>query len=205
MTAFSRRLSALTPRHFVSVVWCIRFAAALTVSAVQSAGAATRIDEFPIPSHNTTFGIAADRDGSVWFTTLGPTKTIGHVMPSGAVTEFPIMTTAANLGGMVIGPDDNIWFSEWGGSLPLTRIGRVSRSGGDFQEFPIPPSENQFYNRIPHRLVVGPDGNIWFTAGSDALGRITVAGVVTIYVLPAADECSFNPSVGPSPFGLTVG
>jgi virginiamycin B lyase len=129
------------------------------------------------------------------------------VLVSGAVTEFPITTTAANLGGMIIGPDDSIWFAEWsgrGGPLPLTRIGRVSRSGGSFQEFPVPPSDNEFYDRIPHRLVVGPDGNIWFTAGSDALGRITMAGEITLYILPPA-ECSINPVLGPSPFGLTVG
>jgi virginiamycin B lyase len=178
------------------------------MTAIQSASAATRIDEFPIPSHNITFGIAADHDGSVWFTTLGPTKTVGHVLPSGEVTEFPILTTAANLGGMVIGPDDNIWFSEWsgrGGSLPLTRIGRVSRDGSNFREFPIPASDNEFYDRIAHYLVVGPDANIWFTAGSDALGRITMAGDMTLYLLPPADECFFGQLVGPSPFGLTVG
>jgi len=44
--------------------------------------------------------------------------------------------------------------------------------------------------------VTGPDGNLWFTEyASDQIGRMTPAGVVTEFPLPA----------GSAPYGIVVG
>ena len=46
-------------------------------------------------------------------------------------------------------------------------------------------------------ITAGPDGNLWFTeAGSDKIGRITPAGVITEFTVPG---------VGSQPSGIAVG
>lgn len=165
------------------------------------------IDEIPIPSRATSFGMAADSDGSVWYTTSPPT--VGHVSARGHIIEYAIPTTAERLSGIVVGADGNVWFGEFsnpGGPTPLNRIARMSRTGGDFQEFVVPGSiHGPEYLHNPLYLVLGPDNNIWFTTGEDALGRITTAGEVTLFYLPPG-RCPFfgKPSYG-SPYGLTAG
>jgi len=152
------------------------------------------IDAFPIPSQGTSFGIAADADGSIWYTSSFP-NVVGHVSPTGHITEFPIPTTADSLSGIVIGPDDNIWFGEWSnppGTPPLNRIGRISKNGSNFREFDASGGGN------PRYLILGPDRNIWFTNGS-GLGRITAAGDVTLFGPPASAVC-FGDT-----YGLTIG
>jgi len=173
---------------------CIALLACVFISAVPDASSAQpySIDAFPIPSQGTSFGMAADSDGSVWYTSSFP-SVIGHVSPTGHITEYPIPTTAAVLSGIVIGPDHNVWFGEWsnsGGTTPLNRIGRVSRSGSDFHEYAVGDGN-------PRYLRVGPDDNIWFTNGL-GLGRITVDGDVTLFDPPSSPCFSDT-------YGLTIG
>jgi len=72
---------------------------------------------------------------------------------------------------------------------------------------PISPTTMAFPTAgagTPHRIVVGPDGALWFTQGTSfqggGIGRITTAGAVTSpYSAPASYT---QPSL---PYGLTVG
>jgi hypothetical protein len=53
--------------------------------------------------------------------------------------------------------------------------------GGQFQNFPIP---NPVSGLCPHKIVAGPDGNLWFQYGSGLkVGRLTTAGVYTEFEL----------------------
>src|SRR4051794_25826071 len=42
------------------------------------------------------------------------------------------------------------------------------------------------YPSSPTGIASGPDGALWFTEAADKIGRITTAGVVTEYALPAS-------------------
>jgi streptogramin lyase len=65
----------------------------------------------------------------------------------------------------------------------LLAVASGNRAAGQtVDSFPIPTSASQ-----PFDIKAGPDGNLWFTeSNADRIGRITTAGVVTEFQLPAA-------------------
>jgi streptogramin lyase len=94
------------------------------------------------------------------------------------------------------GPDGNIWFvASNGGALPAL-VGRVVPSdilGGEvLTEFPVMTPGNL------NDIVGGPDGNLWFTdEGSNQIGRITPAGVITKFSVPTAASGLHGIVLGP--------
>ena len=71
------------------------------------------------------------------------------------------------------------------------RIGRITTSG-TITEFPIPTSGS-----MPHSIVNGPDGNLWFTElQGNNIGRITTGGTITEFPVPTASS---------QPLGITSG
>jgi streptogramin lyase len=94
----------------------------------------------------------------------------------GTFTEYPLPAGSVPT-QIVEGPDGNLWFTEQG----RDNIGRITPTG-TLTEFPIPNS-----NVMPFGITNGPDGNLWFTnfpAGTatvGAIGRITTAGVITLF------------------------
>jgi streptogramin lyase len=93
-------------------------------------------------------------------------------------TAYPIPTANSQPRGIVVGPDGNIWFTEYHGN----QIGRLTPDGV-FTEFPIPtPGGN------PDGITNADDGNLWFLElGAGKLGRITPTGVITEYPMPNPD------------------
>ncbi len=87
---------------------------------------------------------------------------------------------------LVAGSDGNIWFGD--NDISSTIIGRLTPAG-EFAEF---NSEGTFAS---HWLTLGPDNEVWYTAGvpgikifskegeSSAIGRITPSGLVTEFDL----------------------
>jgi len=51
-------------------------------------------------------------------------------------------------------------------------------SAQTFQEFPIPNANG------PNGITAGPDGNLWFTAGSSWVGYISTSGAITEAACP---------------------
>ena len=95
---------------------------------------------------------------------------------AGTFKEYPL--TAGSVPTQIVqGPDGNLWFTEQG----TDKIGRMTPSG-TLTEFPIPNS-----SVMPYGITNGPDGNLWFTnfpsgtATAGAIGRITTAGVITLF------------------------
>jgi streptogramin lyase len=88
------------------------------------------------------------------------------------ITEFSIR--GSYLGGIVAGPDGNLWFTETNGD----RIGKIT-TAGHVTEYQAGISRGS----APEEIVAGPDGNLWFTEGGadSAIGKITTAGHVTEY------------------------
>jgi virginiamycin B lyase len=145
--------------------------------------------EFAIPTTaSKPFGIATGPDGALWFVEGNGNK-IGRITTAGAITEYPI-TTTAKFGGsshpqcIVNHPADGaLWFVEGDGN----KIGRIS-TAGVITEFP------NFAGGWPQCLTVGPDGALWIAdqgpmgggaaSGDGWIGRITTAGVLTRFPLP---------------------
>jgi streptogramin lyase len=82
---------------------------------------------------------------------------------TGNVKEFALTASPAGPGGMVAGPDGNLWFTEYDGS----KIGRIT-TAGDIAEIPTSAPGVHMDS-----ITVGPDGNIWFTEyDNQRVGRI---------------------------------
>jgi virginiamycin B lyase len=110
--------------------------------------------------------------------------------PVGAVEHFP---TKCSVKKLVSGPDGDVWFicfrlGKGLGPVDKSLVGRITPSG----------TVTEFSAGIPvgaeiNELVVGPDGNLWFTLvagyarsgkaslGRSAIGRITPEGQVTLF------------------------
>jgi streptogramin lyase len=163
----------------------------------------------PAGMSDTALAIAGGADGNLWFGMLG--GQIGKISPAGNVTLFPIGDTGTGTMGMARGPDGNLWFLE-GGAFTIENVDRIT-SAGVVTQFPIPPvsGSNLLGNEITPSagITTGADGNLWFavtdyqqcsldTCGQiiGSIGRMTTAGVVTEYPLPAN---------GAAPIGITAG
>ena len=154
---------------------------------------------FPIPTtYSDPSRIVTGPDGNLWFTEQGavgangslqptfpaPGK-IGRITPDGQITEFttpnqnwPYFTS--NPAGIAVGPDGNIWFTEYS---YLTRDTMVQHGGnnigmitpsGQITEFPVPTQ----YARADG-IAAGPpgDGGLYFTESPNnfsygAIGRV---------------------------------
>jgi virginiamycin B lyase len=186
------------------------------VAKITTAGVIT---EFTLPAPNSQpGGITTGPDGNIWFTERTP-NTVARITPSGTITEFPIPSTVPvtsdNPTGssdprfIRLGSDGALWFTE----LLANKIGRIT-TAGTITEFQVPttvppapvpvpvgvppmPSSNVIGSSEPRGLILGPDGNMWFTEflGSK-IGRITPAGVITEFP---------TPTPGIHPFGINVG
>ena len=111
--------------------------------------------------------------GVIAVPTIGALQSSAAAAQTVTITEYRAgLPAGAHPEAIVTGPDGNLWFTELG------RIGRINPATGAIQMFSTePPSQ---YSAA--FLTVGPDNNIWFTvAEAHAVGRITPAGVVTIF------------------------
>src|SRR5438552_3158673 len=97
------------------------------------------------------------------------------------ITEFELPNPGSGLGGILVGPDGNLWFNEYNSN----QIGRITPSG-EITEFALIPGSG------PHYMTIGPDANIWFAAADgNRIGRITPDGDVTQFDLPTPNSRPF--------------
>ncbi len=141
--------------------------------------------------------ITAGPDGALWFT--GIPGEIGRITTAGVVTEFPVPagtgSTPVTPTAIAAGPDGALWFTVPG------EVGRISATGV-VTEFPIPeipppagsPPGTAGTQASLTAITAGPDGALWFTGVPGEVGRITTAGVVTEFAVPA-----IPPPAGSSP------
>jgi len=173
-------------------------AAILVTFAVALAGSGSALAAGPLPVGSfssfqvptvgsTPTGIAAGRDGNMWFTEQTADQ-IGRITPSGTVTEFSVPTAGSAPFGIAAGPDGNIWFTEFSGN----KIGRITPSG-TVTEFSVPTAGSD-----PTAIAAGPDGNMWFTEQDKGqIGRITPGGTVTEFTVPTAGSDPLGIAAGP--------
>lgn len=90
-----------------------------------------------------------------------------------------------NIGGIVTGPDNNIWFTK--SNTP--RIGMIT-TAGQYTYFGSGTITN---GSGPNGITVGADSNLWFTeANNETLGRITTSGVITEFHIFANGAIPFG-------------
>jgi len=164
------------------------------IGKITQAGVVT---EYPIrTSGSDPLQIVAGPDGRLWFTEFSGGN-IGAIAPDGSLVEYELPRPLRRPQGITAGPDGALWFTELSGFTPETWIGRIT-TAGEVTEYPIGSFNN------PVGITVGPDGNVWATLigsnGSDAILRITPAGVVTPFPLQASD-----PAAHVAPQGIAAG
>jgi virginiamycin B lyase len=100
--------------------------------------------------------------------------------------EYLLPHSPRGPGGIVVGPDHALWFTEtrvWFG------IGRIDLHG-HIAEFPTVTM------RPSGPIILGPDNALWFAAGN-TIGRITITGQVTSNAVPLATFDVTDLTVGP--------
>ncbi len=119
-------------------------------------------------------------DGNLWFVDVQAVA-IGRITPAGAVSSFALPSGTPPPSGIAAGADGNLWFS----APPA--IGKITTAG--VITIYTDPAVHDVAS-----ITAGPDHNMWFAAlGSGSLGRITPAGVITMF------------GAGCFPFGVTAG
>jgi virginiamycin B lyase len=120
--------------------------------------------------------IVAGADTDLWFTANGDHPAVGRISPDGAISEFPLGGAAR---GIVIGLEGNPWFT-YGGELegPAAAIGRVTEEEGDMTTITLFRAGLNA-GSWPADIITGPDGNLWFTDPTGAIGRVTPDGDIT--------------------------
>jgi streptogramin lyase len=158
-----------------------------------TASAANAITEFNagLQAQALPNQITAGPDGNLWFTEGA--GAISRITPSGTITEFSTgLNPESRPSDIVAGPDGNLWFTDNEGGAPGTpAIGRITTSG-TITEFStgLNQEDEPISLQEPRNLIVGPDGNLWFTdsnfssTGNRAIGRITPSGTITEFELP---------------------
>jgi streptogramin lyase len=129
-------------------------------------------------------GIAADRQGNVWYSTGDG---IDRVTTAGGVTKST-HTFLGQIQSLALGPDGNIWFTEEG----TDAVGRITPSGG-VKEY----TTGLTPNTAPDGIAAGMDGSMYFVEyNGPAIGRVTMTGTITERPINIA---------GSNPTGITAG
>lgn len=125
----------------------------------------------PLPSYSCLMDceIISASDGNGW-TTSG--NTILRVTPGGVVTAYTVVTKPGNaqLSGLIVGPDKNLWFTDGVGG----NVGELAMRGGA----PIPAPKASMINGYRNSSATrGKKLQVIFEAGQSAAGqsRITIS------------------------------
>jgi virginiamycin B lyase len=170
------------------------------VSAASSGSAASpapvALNEYPIKTPNSGARyLCKGPDSALWFTEFDANQ-IGRIsVPDGSVLEYPLRTDV-HPSVITTGPDGNLWFTQT--SPPAAIVMLTSK--GILKQFRLKIDYSG-----PVGITTGPDGNLWFTEFTvDKIGRITPAGVITEFALPAAPAGSpATPAAQSTPRGVT--
>jgi len=118
-------------------------------------------------------GIASDVRGNLWIVEHGLNE-IARLNPrTGALVQFPIPTPNADARNIVLGADQNMWFTEF----RADKIGRITPSG-IVTEYDV-PTPNAYPSGIAGPPQLGCPGSahgyLWFTeaGNSPAVARLT--------------------------------
>jgi virginiamycin B lyase len=122
--------------------------------------------EIAVPDCNTSKVAAAPR-GNVWFLDPG-CRTVGRfaVRPPHTVKEYEISRSLGTMVDLAVDRGGSVWLLAKDAVLRFDPVPPYA-----LVRFPIPTP-----GADPQEMVVGPDGNLWFTErGADRIGRLIVS------------------------------
>jgi hypothetical protein len=144
------------------------------------------------PGPIVPFGASAfDNSGVIWIATdpalnskapsnpRNPSEIFAFDLNTFQVKHTVRLPAGSQVNGMVLGPDNAIWFTDGG----LNEIGRVAQNG-TVTAFPLRTGAGL----EPQGITVGTDGALWFTElHGNRIGRITTSGVITETNVPTTN------------------
>jgi virginiamycin B lyase len=149
--------------------------------------------------------IVAGPDDALWFTEfLNQNGRIGRITIDGTISEYELSPCQGTCGrypnGIIAGPDGALWFTDLGDD----RIHSIT-TAGIVTDYGLIAVGNEGY--APGAITAGPDGALWFTAsgGTDALGRITTNGEMTLFPLPLYSRPTYNGYNNLEPVSIATG
>jgi streptogramin lyase len=146
------------------------------------------VTRFPVPESVEPQALVRGPDGNLWFvgesgreatehTSYLGKGYVGRMTPTGEFDLFPTATEESSPGGIAVGPDGRLWFTE---ASNYTREIATIATDGTFG-----PSTKVRNGFIQGPLAFGPEGDAWLTV-FDGLMRITPKDQQTLFPLQEA-------------------
>ncbi len=110
---------------------------------------------YRIPTSGSDPDQIAYADGIIWFTERVGNQFGRLETASGAITEYPIPTSASGPSGIAVAPNGMVWFSEQN----VNRIGSFDPATAEFTEIEYGGANAQLGT-----VSIGSDGNVWVAA-----------------------------------------
>jgi virginiamycin B lyase len=150
--------------------------------------------ETPIPTNNSRPIAIVPEPGSnaMWFSEEAGNRVARISADGKTITEYQLPLSQANviLAGLAFDSDKNLWVQQYvdqnaptpskpspEGADHIIRIDQsiLTAAPGDLTKVPITYYKVPTTQTIMHRIVQGPDGNIWFTElGSNKVGKVVL-------------------------------
>jgi virginiamycin B lyase len=167
----------------------------LVGNAIARIGTDGIVTEKAIPTHNSRPIAIVPEPGSnaMWFTEEAGNR-VGRISADGkTITEYPVPMAQTNviLAGLAFDSDNNLWLQQYidqnnptpanpspEGTDNIIRIDKsiLTTSPADISKVAITFYKVPTTQTVMHRIVQGPDGNIWFTElGSNKVGKVFLA------------------------------
>jgi virginiamycin B lyase len=154
--------------------------------SVWSTGGLTRFDPKTgafthIPEVPTAYGIALDKEGTVWFTEMTRSGSLGKVDPKTLKVTKYIPPTRDRPRRIQIDDEGMIWFCIY----ESAKIVRFDPKTESFKEFALPDAKTK-----PYALGIGTDRSVWYSSEwRDVMGKLDPeTGKVTEYPMPYTDN-----------------
>ena len=129
--------------------------------------------------------ITPDGGGNLWFTQLQGDQVSEFDSTTGIITQYALPTPKSGPEGIALGPDGNLWFTEFGVPDDGDAIGWINPSNGMIGQQAVNTAKSG-----PASIVYDPsDGDLWFTEfDADKIGMINpTTKTVTEFNVPSAN------------------
>jgi len=142
------------------------------------------ITEFPATGM-VPYGITVGTDHNLWFS--DSQGNICRMTTAGVITKLPVPSPNLQPTAVAADSSGNLWYTNGNVINNASVVGRMT-TAGVATEFPVD------WSSLTDSIVLGPDGNMWFTIFTNEVVRITPGGTRTTFT-----------TAQPDPAGLTVG
>lgn len=151
--------------------------AGLVAIAPAAAADTGDVTPFSLPAGaGTVTVISGTSKGDLWLG--GNSPALVRLTTDGVASLVPVAGLPANASMHGIAEDANgrVWFTEY----ETDSLWSVNSNGGDPKRLQLPNAKS-----VPWGLTRGPDGNLWFAEVRNRVGRLTPAGAISEFDVPA--------------------